>query len=1135
MQGLRKVVAWSLHGEFCMVFVSGPLRGLLLAMGLRGGIDVAALARAGRRSEARPAATFRHHIEPRRPVSSIIIMSPKKKTSAEPKTSEVAPTTQAVQASSPSGVPEEAKKCAGTAPSPAQAPQSLSPAGGVVLGEPPVADAASLGGLGGGSRVAPSAASPEPPVIPERREATKMNEEQTEAFMRQSVAYNLHGLRKVIAQGGEYFDGWPDRPLNQQPPLDIKEPGTDRELLSFMSAWQRDQAMVALRGTSSYQAAGNVFWINPFTDKGQKDLVHIAGDPPLMSSVMDAAHAFSLDQVALDDVAQGKAVAAKSARVKFPHTLLVYQFSGDGFDADSFDSLPLVTGHVSLWGFHLALTRALTGGNVCEVAVLAQAALCAPMEGYVASGIDELAVKSMAVSELFRATSETTKQTFPAFARKFNVALSDVGPRQNKKEVQHYIQSHNICFNGSPVQGTMLQALYNCHDRLDEKGHALLRQIERRSQGKTSDFCKGFTALNRLLQTCHKEFDCKKGSLTSVLWGETIKIHDLVNHVLAYVSWSLEGDRIPPSGVTSAWFSAREDAGGRKKHSGATKTTLAKINLKMYVEGLVQDLPADSKGKAAFLTVLAPFQDYEVFGKTFAESRDTPTPAPDQWEEDGEGEDGKNKQQTAPTEGQGEQPQKTTEEEKKGEEEKTKIDPFTAMQKSTPPYAVHLLNFLFDLFSDSLDDVLQKFLTNDSNVATPVGKIRWEDWAQDEFKQIRRQLNLHRRTVPPDTDEAPPPAQSTRTLKRSLSQAEDDDEDNQDDASLRREVQKERREAWSGVVAKRRRVATCTYLETADSRKAALDKWWGAASVAKGFRGKPGSEHRVFIMSAEKLEPETGQTPWVGEPQVTPVMMEVVDWMLERKGPCDTVVVFDGRSTSVRRMLDSKMNQEPNATEAWIIFKPRREPGVPQTLFGSRNRESAFVSLPLSKNGIAVDDRAEDMQSDYEHNDFAATFSGVNPLVWAKLPSMDLPTKEKIQGGQPPVPPSQVYNTDNGCPLCWGEKKPKELLMSILRSAKASSVVDLSPGGGVTARACLALGIPWVGLCWNQMHANWLGRVLDHWALEQIAKDGSKMYDADLAELLKKHFDDTLTQVEERDQEEQDDDFGDDMSVEALC
>lgn len=67
LQGLRKVVAWSLHGEFCMVFVSGPLRGLLLAMGLRGGIDVAALARAGRRSEARPAATFRHHIESRRP------------------------------------------------------------------------------------------------------------------------------------------------------------------------------------------------------------------------------------------------------------------------------------------------------------------------------------------------------------------------------------------------------------------------------------------------------------------------------------------------------------------------------------------------------------------------------------------------------------------------------------------------------------------------------------------------------------------------------------------------------------------------------------------------------------------------------------------------------------------------------------------------------------------------------------------------------------------------------------------------------------------------------------------------------------------------------------------------------------
>ena len=1071
---------------------------------------------------------------PADPRSIIIIMAPKDRLAcAKPKTSAVAPTTQAVKrSSSPSGVPEA--KRAATDPSLAGAPQSLSPAGGVGPCEPPPPPV-------GGSRIAPAAASPEPPVIPEWREATEMNEEQTEACMRQCVAYNTHRLRTAIAQGDEYFKGWADLPLNQQPPLDIKEPGTERELLSFMSAWRKDLAMIALRGTNLYEAAGNVFWIDPFIDKKLKELVHIAGDPPLMSSVMAAAHAFRLDKVALDDVAQGKVVAAKSARVKFPHTLSVFQLSVEGFDAESFDSLPLVIGHVSLWGFHLALTRALIGGNVCEVAVLAQAALCAPMEGYVASGTDKLAVKSMADSELFRAKCETMRQTFPAFARKFGVALSNFGPpgKQNKKEVLNYIQSQNICFNGSLVHATMLQALYNCLERLDERGHALLRQIEMRSQGKMSLFSTGFTALNHLLQRCHTEFNCKKGNFTSVLWGETIKIHDLVNHVLAYVSWGIAEGVIQPNGVTSAWLtgSGKEEP-GKKKHSGATRTTLAKINLKMYVDSLVQDLPADSRGKAAYLTVLAPFQNYEVFGKTFAESRDTPTPAPDKLDEEDE-EDGKNERQTAPTEGQGEQPQKKEEQKKEikeEEEQKKKIDPLRAMQDSTPPYALQLLDFLFDLFSDTLDESLQKFLTADANATRTVSQIRWEEWGEDRFKHVRRQLNMHRRTVPTDADDEAP-AQSTRTLKRSLSQAEDDDdEDKQDAASRRKEVEKERQQTWSSVVRTRKGLAACTHLDPAgSSRKDALDKWWAAARVAKEFQGKPGSEHRVFIMSAEKLEPESGQTPWLGEPEVTPVMSEVVDWMLERKGPCDAVVVFDGRSTSVRRMLDSKMNKGPNATEAWIIFKPRREPGVPQTLFGSRNRESAFVSLPVPKTGIAVEDRAEDMQSDFESNDFAATFSGIDPLVWGQLPSIDLPTKAKIQSGQPPVPPSQAYNTDNGCPLCWGEKKPKELLMSILRSAKASSVVDLSPGGGVTARACLTLGIPWVGLCWNQVHAHWLGRVLDQWALELIATTGSNMYDEDLAELVKKHFDDTLTQIEERDQEEEDDDFGDDTSFEPPC
>ena len=61
----------------------------------------------------------------------------------------------------------------------------------------------------------------------------------------------------------------------------------------------------------------------------------------------------------------------------------------------------------------------------------------------------------------------------------------------------------------------------------------------------------------------------------------------------------------------------------------------------------------------------------------------------------------------------------------------------------------------------------------------------------------------------------------------------------------------------------------------------------------------------------------------------------------------------------------------------------------------------------------------------------------------------------------------------------------------MLEATNADFVVDLGAGSGITARSCLSRGIPWVGLCWNQVHAHWLNNVVDRWALEEIVKKKS--------------------------------------------
>ena len=110
-----------------------------------------------------------------------------------------------------------------------------------------------------------------------------------------------------------------------------------------------------------------------------------------------------------------------------------------------------------------------------------------------------------------------------------------------------------------------------------------------------------------------------------------------------------------------------------------------------------------------------------------------------------------------------------------------------------------------------------------------------------------------------------------------------------------------------------------------------------------------------------------------------------------------------------------------------------------------------------------------------------------------------------------------MNDTDLGGPLCWQEVKPKELWVSILEAANADFVVELGAGSGVTARDCLSLGVPWTGLCWNIVHAQWLDNVLDRYAWEQVVQKDSPIHEQDFAQLISTHLSDVLQQMKDRD------------------
>ena len=194
-------------------------------------------------------------------------------------------------------------------------------------------------------------------------------------------------------------------------------------------------------------------------------------------------------------------------------------------------------------------------------------------------------------------------------------------------------------------------------------------------------------------------------------------------------------------------------------------------------------------------------------------------------------------------------------------------------------------------------------------------------------------------------------------------------------------------------------------------------------TAAATFEGTPGKSHRVFVLSGEKWSPETGETPWTDEPKATASLEMLLGWLEERKGLCDTILVLDGRSTSIRAKMAHMMERARHVSDFWIIYQPRREAKGRKTVFGSRNREVGWVSFPVSRAHVPTQERkaARSTGNEWETTTFSSTFSSMVPMAWGQLPSITLADKERIIGAKPPVPPSKGLRQTSAA-RCAGRK-----------------------------------------------------------------------------------------------------------------
>ena len=371
----------------------------------------------------------------------------------------------------------------------------------------------------------------------------------------------------------------------------------------------------------------------------------------------------------------------------------------------------------------------------------------------------------------------------------------------------------------------------------------------------------------------------------------------------------------------------------------------------------------------------------------------------------------------------------------------------------------------------------------------------------DAVREIVRLCAMHKSVVSAKDSEGGPPEAMLRSLKRKSTEEEVD-------AGRAEEIQKERHEAWKQATMVRRKCATvghCRY-----TTKAHLHKYFEKCTSVFKFTGKVGEQHRVFVFSAESFA-EHSRSPWKTPVEWCEAASRAIEFMLAHSGPSDVLLCCDGRSRACRAKIESMLEPARHLSEIWIVYKPTPRLGRKVT-FGSDNRETALVSLPVARTLLPTKQRDEYTGAG-EESTHDSTYTGVETVPWIAQPCISTDDKAKIVGFTLSLPNAKFYDSACGQPLFWAERKTVKFWRRLLEDLDAKAVCDLSPGSGACARACMDMGIAYTGIARAPEHCSWLQNVLDRHALRSITTNESPLFEQNLAAAIKEHFGDVLDQM----------------------
>ena len=441
-------------------------------------------------------------------------------------------------------------------------------------------------------------------------------------------------------------------------------------------------------------------------------------------------------------------------------------------------------------------------------------------------------------------------------------------------------------------------------------------------------------------------------------------------------------------------------------------------------------------------------------------------------------------------------------------EEKASIDFIAKISQSLPRAGVLCGEFMKKLYEGGYDETIEKLL-KENILETSLKTLDYEAMG-DMGKSMQEIIKVAHLASDVTGTSAGPPKASLRELVRRHSESGDHDHE---------AARMERADVWKRAVTHRKKLITLGTIKDHKKMQNYVEAF-RKSGAAKAFKGVIKESHRLFTMSADLMN-QTEKQPWLVQSQPDAKHFTAcVDFLKAQRDPGDMIAGFDGCCGSkVRRDLEDALNELPSTVEIFLVFDRSWNEWCAgrKCHLTSRNTEVGYVTCPTNRSRMKVQSR----ESAGEDTSHFTSYTGLTlpPRSSLALINKDdkdtiFPTKELDNV------PEKWLKTSAGVLLFWGETKSKDFWINFIKEHLVKCIVDVTPGAGTLAIACMETDTVYFGICAHQQHAAWLSNVIDRAALKTITTAGTVLYQEDLATHIQELFADAL---EEPDGEVNDD------------